>query len=105
MRILFTIITFWTLTLTTSCQDRSNIKITGQIKDESTGDVIPNAEEVVLCWYSHNIDDVSFKKETIRTDKSGTFAVKFDKGHEVDVAAQANGFLPAKTYNKLGSNE
>ncbi len=104
MRTLLTI-SFFTLTLTTSCQDKQNIKVTGQVKDELTGEPIPNAEVVVLCWYMNNIEDASFRKETLITDKVGNFAIKFDKGHQVDVASQAVGFLPARKYTKLESNE
>jgi len=104
MRILLTTLIL-TLTLTISCQDRQDIKVTGQIRDELTGAPIPNAEVVVLCWYTHDIDDASFKKETLTTDSSGNFTASFDEGHQVDVASQAMRFLPTRKYTKLESNE
>ncbi|GHN03211.1 hypothetical protein WSM22_47000 [Cytophagales bacterium WSM2-2] len=88
-----------------SCQDKQNIKVTGQVKDDLTGGPIQNAEVVVLCWYMHNVDDASFKKKIVTTDKSGNFIATFEKGHKIDVATQGIGFLPAKKYTKLESNE
>ena len=92
-------------TLLTSCQDRSNIVITGQITEEATGKPINEAEVVVLCWYMNNIDDASFKKQTLKTDRNGNYKVTFDKGHQVDVASQARDFLPNRKYNKLEKSE
>ena len=94
-----------TTTLFTSCQDRSNIVVTGQITEEATGKPIKEAEVVVLCWYMNSIDDASFKKQTLKTDKNGNYKVTFDKGHQVDVASQASDFLPNRKYNKLEKNE
>lgn len=91
--------------LLTSCQDRSNIVVTGQITEEATGKPINEAEVVVLCWYMNNIDDASFKKQTLKTDRSGNYKVTFDKGHQVDVASQASDFLPNRKYNKLEKSE
>lgn len=99
------ILIFLTMTLASSCQDKQNIKITGRIIDNLTGEPISSADVVVLCWYQHNVDDESFQKETFTTDKSGSFTVKFDKGHKVDIASQAEGFLPAKKNSNLESNE
>jgi 5-hydroxyisourate hydrolase-like protein (transthyretin family) len=96
---------FLTLTLTSSCQERQNIKVTGHIIDDLTGEPISNAEILVLCWYQQNIDDESFQKEALTTDKSGSFKANFNKGHKIDIASQAEGFLPTKKYSKLESNE
>ena len=79
-----------------SCQDKRNILVTGQITDEQTGKQIIKAEVVILCWYMSSLDDASFEKQTVITDQNGNYRVKFDKGHQVDVASKANGFL-AKT--------
>jgi hypothetical protein len=105
MRFLVSVSILLLVAVISSCQDRRNIKVTGKIIDDLTSAPIPNAEVVVLCWYMHNVDDESFKKEAISTDESGNFVVKFDKGHKVDIASQANGFLPMKKYVKLESNE
>jgi hypothetical protein len=105
MKKILTTILLTTMTLLTSCQDRSHIAVTGQITDESSGKPIPEAEVVVLCWYMHNIDDASFKKQTLKTDKNGNYRVTFDKGHQVDVASQARDFLPNRKYNKLEKSE
>ncbi len=56
-----------------SCQNRSNIVVSGQVLDETTGKPIPNAEVVVLCWYSHNIDDASYHKQILLTDSEGKY--------------------------------
>ena len=93
------------LTILTSCQDRKNIVVMGQVVDEVTGKPISNAEVVVLCWYNHNIDDASFNKQTLTTDKDGKYQVKFDKGHQIDVASKAIGYQPNRSYNELNDNE
>jgi hypothetical protein len=93
------------LTILTSCQDSKNIVVTGQVVDETTGKPISNAEVVVLCWYNHNIDDASFNKQTLTTDKDGKYQVKFDKGHQIDVASKAIGYQPNRSYNELNDNE
>lgn len=77
----------------------------GQVVDEVTGKPISNAEVVVLCWYNHNIDDASFNKQTLTTDKDGKYQVKFDKGHQIDVASKAIGYQPNRSYNELNDNE
>lgn len=93
------------ITLTTvSCQDRRNIVVTGQVIDKTTGKSIPNAEVVVLCWYNHTIDDASYNKQTLTTDKNGNFEAKFEKGYQVDVASKANGYQPERIYNELKDN-
>ena len=92
------------LTTLTSCQDRKNIVVTGQVTDETTGKPIPNAEVVVLCWYNHNIDDASFNKQTLTTDNEGKYQAKFDKGHQVDVASRSTGYQPNRSYNELKDN-
>lgn len=84
----------------TSCQDRYNIHVTGKITGES-GRPLPNAEVVVLCWYSHDLDDASFIKKTLGTDAEGTYFAKFKKGHQVDVGAKAIGYQPNRSYNEL----
>lgn len=88
-----------------SCQDRRNIIVTGQITDEQTGKPISKAEVVILCWYMNSIDDASFKKQTVLTDLNGNYKVSFDKGHQVDVASKANGFLASRIYNELDDNK
>jgi hypothetical protein len=88
-----------------SCQNRSNIIVTGQVLDESTGKPIPNAEVVVLCWYSHNIDDASYHKQILITDSEGKYKATFDKGNQIDVASKANGYQPTRSYNVLNDNE
>jgi hypothetical protein len=93
------------LTTFASCQDRNNIVVTGQVIDETTGNPIPNAEVVVLCWYNHNIDDASFNKQTLTTDSEGKYQVKFDKGHQVDVASKATNYQPNRSYNELKDNK
>jgi len=93
------------LTTLASCQDRKNIEVAGQVIDETTGKPIPNAEVVVLCWYNHNIDDASFHKQTLTTDNEGRYQIKFDKGHQVDVASKASGYQPNRSYNGLKVNK
>jgi hypothetical protein len=94
-----------TLTLFTSCHDLKNIVVTGQVVDETTGQPIVNAEVVVLCWYMSSIDDASFKKQTIATDKNGNYQTTFDKGHQVNVASKGKDYEPNRSYNKLEDNE
>ncbi|RZK01481.1 MAG: carboxypeptidase regulatory-like domain-containing protein [Flavobacterium sp.] len=84
-----------------SCQDKSNIVVSGQITDELTGKPIPNAEVVVLCWYMSSIDDASFKKQTLTTDQNGNYKTAFAKGHEVNVASKATGFIARRIYIDL----
>jgi hypothetical protein len=93
------------LTTLSSCQDRRNIVVSGQVIDETTGKPIPNAEVVVLCWYIHNIDDASFNKQTLKTDSEGKYQAKFDKGYQIDVASKASSYLPTRSYNTLNDNE
>ena len=88
-----------------SCQDKRNIVISGQIINDLTGKPISKAEVVILCWYMSSIDDASFKKKTIITDQNGNYKTKFDKGHQVDVASKANGFIANRSYNKLDNNK
>jgi hypothetical protein len=88
-----------------SCQDRKNIVVKGHVIDETTGKSIPNAEVVVLCWYNHNIDDASYNKQTLTTDKNGKYEAKFEKGHQVDVASKATGYQPYRIYNELKDNK
>ena len=84
-----------------SCQDKKNIIVTGRISDEISGEPIPNAEVVILCWYSQSIDNASFKKQTVRTDQDGNYKVNFDKGHQIDVASKMAGYNPNRSYNEL----
>lgn len=88
-----------------SCRDKSNIEVSGQVLDAITGKPIENAEVVVLCWYWHSIDDASFKKQTLITDKSGNYKAHFDKGHQVDIASKSNAHQPGRSYNTLSTNE
>lgn len=89
----------------TACQDRKNIVVKGQVIDEATGKPIPKAEVVVLCWYSHNIYDASFNKQTLTTDNKGKYQATFEKGHKVDVASKAADYQPNRSYNELHENE
>src|SRR5260221_14655083 len=98
-------ILFTTLTLFTSCLDRRNILVKGQITDSISGQPVPNAEVVVLCWYMSNIDDASFKKQSLKTDNSGNYEVAFDKGHKIDVASKARDYQPNRSYNDLIDNQ
>jgi hypothetical protein len=41
--------------------------------DETSGKPIPNAEVLVLCWYSHNFDDASYHKQILITDSKGKY--------------------------------
>ncbi len=93
------------LTLSSSCQDRRGINVTGKIVDDVTGNPIQDADVLVLCWYNYGMDDESFRKKAITTDRFGNFTTTFDKGHRIDIASQANGFLPSKRSVKLESNE
>lgn len=93
------------LTLLASCQDRRNIVVSGQITDELTGKPIPKAEVVVLCWYMSSIDDASFKKQTLTTDQNGNYKATFAKGHQVDVASKATGFIANRSYHELKDNK
>ncbi|MEO6728784.1 MAG: hypothetical protein ABIM99_02570 [Candidatus Dojkabacteria bacterium] len=92
------------VTLLSSCQDRHNISVTGQIVDEATGQPISKAEVAVLCWYMSSIDDASFIKKIIFTDEKGNYKATFDKGHQIDVASKANGYNANRKYNKLSNN-
>ncbi len=87
-----------------SCQDRHNILVSGKITSES-GEPIQNAEVVVLCWYMSSLDDASFEKQTLTTDKDGNYKATFAKGHQVDVASKTEGYLPSKSFNELQDNE
>lgn len=78
--------------------------MTGQIINAETGVPIHGAQVVALCWYMTGIDDADFKKQTSRTDQNGNYQFSFDKGHQVDIAARANGFYPNRWYSKLADN-
>lgn len=104
-RLSYIIILLIYLVAITSCQDKQNIVVTGKIIDERTGEPIPNAEVVVLCWYMNNIDDASFIKQNLTADKSGNYKVNFEKGHQIDVASKANGYQPSRSYNKLDNSK
>ena len=88
-----------------SCQDKSNIIVTGQITDEITGKPISNAEVLVLCWYMRSIEDASFDKKTLKTDNEGKYQAKFKKGYQVDVASKSIDYLPSREYNELKDNK
>ncbi|MEJ1242077.1 hypothetical protein WBG78_28275 [Chryseolinea sp. T2] len=91
------------LLVTSSCWDRRNIVVKGLVTDEENGQPIPNAEVVVLCWYMHGIDEASFVKQSVKTDKFGSYYVEFDKGHEIEAAARITGFNPARSNRELDS--
>jgi hypothetical protein len=93
------------LTLISSCQDRQNIKLTGKVVDDVTNEPIQGADIVALCWYNHSVDDESFRKVSITTDKFGNFTSTFPNGNRIDIASQANGFLPTKKSIKIETNE
>ena len=103
MRTLLTSLVF--LTMLASCQDRRNILVSGQITDELTGKPITKAEVVVLCWYMSSIDDASFIKQTLTTDENGNYKATFAKGHQVDVASKAIGFIANRSYHELKDNK
>jgi hypothetical protein len=92
------------LIIFSSCQNKQNISVSGKITNES-GEPIQNAEVVVLCWYMHSLDDASFEKQTVTTDKDGNYIVKFVKGYQIDVASKTRGYLPNRSYNELKNNE
>ncbi|MCE2995041.1 MAG: hypothetical protein ACK5RG_15370 [Cyclobacteriaceae bacterium] len=102
MRQLSVLLVVWATVV--SCNDINNIVVTGHVMDEATGKPIPHAEVVILCWYNHNIDDVSFHKQTLTTDHEGKYEVKFKKGYQVDIASQAIGYQPNRSYHPLQSN-
>ena len=84
-----------------SCQqDKHNIVVSGIISTES-GAPIPDAEVVVLCWFMHGLDEASFEKQTLTTDKEGKYTARFSKGHQIDVASKAPGFQPGRLYHEL----
>lgn len=86
-----------------SCQDKHNVVVSGTITTDS-GAPIPDAEVVVLCWFMHGLDDASFKKQTLSTDKEGKYTARFNKGHQIDVASKAVGFQPGRRYHELKKN-
>ncbi|QMU29501.1 carboxypeptidase-like regulatory domain-containing protein [Adhaeribacter radiodurans] len=104
-KVYFTITLLTFLAAIASCQDRKNIVVTGKVIDEKTGEPITNAEVVVLGWYMNNIDDASFAKQNLTTDKNGNFKARFVKGHQIDVASKAKGYQPTRSYNELNKNE
>ena len=61
--------------------------MSGKITND-VGEPIRNAEVVVLCWYIDGLDDASFEKQTLTTDKEGNYEVKFIKGYQIDVASK-----------------
>ena len=91
------------LIIFSSCQNERNIFVWGKITNVS-GEPIQNAEVVVLCWYKR-LDDASFEKQTLTTDKDGNYKVKFVKGYKIDVASKTTGYLPERSYNELNDNQ
>jgi hypothetical protein len=87
------------------CTDFQNIKVTGKITNAQTGIAIANAEVVVICWYKSDPTDESFRKATLVTDANGKYEASFAAGNEVDVASKSKDFLPARSFNKLKSNQ
>lgn len=104
-KVYFIIILLPFLAAIASCQDRKNIIVIGKVVDEKTGEPIHNAEVVVLGWYMNNIDDASFSKQSLTTDKNGNYKARFDKGHQIDVASKAKGYQPERSYNELNKSE
>lgn len=100
------IIFFLTFLSLLSCSaDKKNIVVTGNIVDKSNGKPIGNAEVVVLCWYKHDFEEVSFEKKTALTDNDGHFKMNFDKGYKIDIASKAKNYLPNRSYNDLTENK
>lgn len=87
-----------------SCQNKTDIVISGEIVDEMTGKPIPNAEVMIFCWFK-SFNDVSFKKQILKTNDEGKYQATFDKGYKVDIASKAVGYLPKRSYNKLKNNK
>lgn len=81
-----------------------DIVVTGQVIDEKTGNPIPNAEVLVLCWYMNSIDDASFNKQNLTTDRNGYYKAFFEKGHQIDVASKAKGYKPFRSFNEIDNN-
>lgn len=77
----------------------------GKVVDEKTGEPIHKAEVIVLGWYMNNIDDASFSKQSLTTDKNGNYKARFEKGHQIDVASKAKGYQPERSYNELNKSE
>ncbi len=50
------------------------------------------------------LDDASFKKQTLTTDRDGKYTARFNKGHQIDVASKAVGFQPGRRYHELKKN-
>jgi len=51
------------ITLILSCQDVKNIVIKGQVVDKTLNIPIPNAEVLILCWFTIPVDDASYVKK------------------------------------------
>lgn len=101
MRIGFMTATVLAILFILSCEDKRNIVVTGKIISEETGGPIPKAEVVVHCWYNDDILNESYQKQIVYTDQNGSYKVKFRRGHQIDVASKAEGFVPKRSYNKL----
>ena len=93
------------LTLLTGCGDKINIKVTGQITDEATGEPINNADISASCWYHHDIDDASLDRKSAKTDNSGKFEVDFEKGYAVNLVVKAKNYEAKQISKDLNETE
>lgn len=101
MRIGFLITTVLASFFVLSCEDKRNIVVTGKIISAETGNPIPKAEVVVHCWHNENLLNKNYQKQRVFADQNGNYKVKFKRGHQIDVASKAEGFIPSRSYNKL----
>jgi hypothetical protein len=78
----------------------SEVVISGQIKDSTTGEFISGSEINVTCWvYDTKIwESRKVIKDTV-SDANGSFSIHFEKGEAIDVEVRHKNYQPFK-YSK-----
>ena len=104
MNSIYKIIFICFFSILTSCKNKTDIIVTGQVTDEA-GNPISNAEVRVSCWYNHDIYDTSLDKNTTKTDNKGNFQVTFEKGYNVYIAVKSKDYEPMTASRDLAESE
>jgi len=99
--LLFTLL----LSFFAACQDRNNVIVKGRITDSKTGQAIPRAEVVVLCWFEATLTENSYENQSVLSDEKGEFRVNFTKGHKIQLASKAIGYSPTRKFSELKGNQ
>jgi hypothetical protein len=73
------------------CNEKNtrDIKVSGSITDNLSGQPIENASVTVLCWYDAGWDKTDYVIHKIVTDSTGSYVVTFEEGYKVIVASVA----------------